>query len=102
MGLIMEVPMSEIKEIKNDLKSLQMHAATTDVILKSIGETQKDIAEILKTQSAQEVKNKTYDDAIKKAELLAQKVTDNRVKIASAVAITTVTVGAVMKIAFTG
>lgn len=89
--------MGEIQEIKAGLTKLEIHAAQTDMILHSIGETQKDIAQILKAQSAQEVKNKIYDDAIRGAqrlrEKLEDKVADNRVTIAKTVAVTTLIVG---------
>lgn len=99
----MDIPMNEIESINKKLTELQVHAGRTDGILETIGQTQKDIAEILRNQSMQSVKNDVYDAAIQKAEKfadkLSDKVADNRVKIATAIALTTVIVGAVVKIA---
>ena len=100
----MEINMSEIESIKTTLtrqgqmlSSLDKRAAVTDNILDSIQETQKGIAQILESQSAQRERNRHYDSIIEKAEaasirrdndiaLINKNITENKISITSILA----------------
>ena len=100
----MVINMSEIESIKTTLNqqgqmlsSLDKRAAVTDNILDSIQETQKGIAQILESQSAQRERNRHYDSIIEKSEaasirrdddiaLINKNITENKISITSILA----------------
>ena len=60
----MDITMDEVKDIKDGLQKLEVHAAKTDMILIQIQETQRLMVGILDNQSRQKEKNKGFDSSV--------------------------------------
>ena len=64
MGGLMEIPMDDVKEIKEGMHKLDIEYAKMSMVLIGIEKTQSQMVEIMDNQSRQKEKNKGFDSSI--------------------------------------